>query len=1280
MSRRALALFVLLLLSVLSVPALAQTVSFRDERGAAATDFVVGELLRVRVVDPQRNVDPGGREYLAVNFVNTSSGYAEGTLLIETSYDTGVFEGFVASGALGVLPEDVVTATYEDLGQTSSTIQATMTASRTELVDSAGEPAAFYLESSRVHVRVFSPLVNNPQTVDTVAVTLTADLSGDEEPLLLNETGPDTGVFTGSFQLRLGPGLPASGALETTEDAGPPHRFDTVRAAHADGYAGSADAVETIGSLTRFVDAAGREVASYPMGSIAVVEVEDHNYNDPGQLDTVSVNLQSVSTGDQEPLPLRETGRDTGLYRSSILLDGDFPAIPADGQLRVQVGGDIDAMHFDFLGIVASGTRAAIDFLGIQFVDEAGFPTSEVLENGTARVRVFSAGDNVDPSIAETLSVEVTSLYAGDRDFVQLTETGLDTSVFEGTIELSFASGTQGNGILETLNSGPPEFRPEELTARLGPYTGTAHTIAARLAFLDELGRETATVPLGLPVRVRLTDHSRNDPGVLQTFQIDVQVANPNASGDGELVTLRETGFDTGVFEGQIASQAGSPQSNGRLDGALGFMIEANIFHLNDPGVIQARAVFTGSAVSFIDAEGQPTSVFLESSRAYVRVFDSFANGNPFGADTTVVEIAAELSGDRETVTLTETGANTGLFEGSIRLRFGAGQPFDGWLETSQEPGPPPITFDTLRAIYTTPGGTSTATATTLSSRTLFTDAFGKVVSSYARGATVYLRVEDANVNQHSGSFDLAEVTLRSESGDVELVQLVETGRNTSLFEGSIRLSDTGSSGDGELQAAVGSEIEAEHLNPHLGSSKAYAVIDSVGIEFIDEAGRPTSEVLENGTARLRVTSADANSDPGTADTLDVDVRSRFAGDREFAQLTETGADTGLFEGTIDLNFAPASQANGILETLSSGPPEFLPEELTARIGPYTATAHTVSARLVFIDEFGRETVTVPLGSAVRVRLADQTQNEPQQRQSVQMSIQVVIENGGGSTSFDNETITLRETGFDTGVFEGLIDSRAGSPQGNGVLNGATGSTIEVQVFHLNNPESTLARATFTGNAVLFIDEAGQPASVYLESSRVYVRLLDSFGNGNPSSADSTVVQITSEISGDQEPLSLIETGANTGVFEGSIKMRTGGGRQFSGFLETSQESGPPHQYDTLRATYNEPSGTSTATARTTGSLTWFVDAFGTVVDSYAKDSTAYVRVEDHNFNTDPGRFDTASVRLTSQSPGDEELLLLQETGKDTGTFEGSIRLASSGSGSDGRLQASLGSQIDVEH
>ena len=885
----------------------------------------------------------------------------------------------------------------------------------------------------------------------------------------------------------------------------------------------------------------------------------------------------------------------------------------------------------------------------LEFIDEDGQPTSTLLKRGVARLRVFSVYHNTSPTYADFVAVHLQTRNAFDNETLYLNETGPNTSVFEGSIPMAVGSGYAGNGTLDTMIGGYPIYTQDVVTAQFQAQTATAQVVGALVSYLDAAGRVTTSYVVGETVRVQVTDHDRNDSSAYrETFSITITSRD---AGDSEPVAMEETGPDTSVFAGSIPSVLGGGAStnNGQLSALPDDQIEVRYQPNYEPDEVVATAAMKGNGVLFVDAAGQPATVYLESSRAYVRVVSASGNTNPSSADTVPVQLLAELSQDTETLTLTETGPSTSVFEGSIALRLVPGTWIagNGILETIEDGHPqfdPPHKVDTLRATYSDPGGTSVAQVGLTGSRTWFADAAGTEILSYPVGGTAWVRVEDQNRNQ-PGAWDTVYVELRAPgNGDQEWLQLRETTRDSGIFAASLELAAGASqSGDGKLQVAPGSQIEASHMDSWgATASSAVADITALSITFIDESGEPTAELLERGDARVRMFYLDGNSSPYTAESYYVTLRALRSNDMESVALTETGPDTGVFEGSLPMEMGGGYSGNGVLGTVTGNAPEYLPEEVTASYLDQQATALVRGARVTFVDAYGREATSYVAGQAVRVRVVDYTNNTPDTRNNV--SITIVSRDGS-----DTENLTLQETGFNTAVFEGALPTTLGGAgsASDGNLRVYPGDEVEARYVPAYSP--IVARVAIAGNAVLFIDTAGQPADTYLESSRAYVRVVSSLANLNPSSADTLPVQLLSELSQDNEILTLTETGPGTSVFEGSIALRLVPGTWIAGngILESVEDghpvNDPPHEFDTLRATYSDAAGTSVARAGLTGSRTWFADAAGQEVLSYALGETAYVRVEDQNRNQ-PGVWDTVSVggcRMEQPDAGTRQVELI---------------------------------------
>jgi hypothetical protein len=1247
-------------------------VHFIDGFGRVAATFPVGGPVGVRVEDHNQD-DPTTKRTFQVQVREAGSGDADMVTLTETGFDTNVYEGSFntadapvtpGDGVLQIQPGRVIEAEHPNAHTPAFAVaQATMTGASVLFVDAAGQPAEVVFEATRAYVRV-----RDAYSV-SVTVQLESVLAGDNEYLTLTRVGTSS-VFEGSLPLRSSPAASSNGFLETLQDPGPPHEFDTLRVTHQTAWGPVTDTVGTTGSRTWFVDAWGNPTETYAAGSTAYIRVEDHNFDQPGIYNTVQVTVRSLMTADLELLTLQETGRDSGIFEAPLPLQVlDYPYTPTanDGRLQSRAGEEIEAVHNNVPGGTSSSDQARLLSSSAHFIDEAGVVTHEVLENGVARLRVESF--SLYGGSGSPITVTVRSRHANDQENVTLDETSYGSGIYEGTIQLSWVppgGGLSGNTLLETANSGMPAYLGDELTVSYQDGEGTAVTIPSRVQFIDGFGRVATTFPVGGPVGVRVEDHNQDDPLTKRTFLVQVREAG---SGDSDMLTLTETGFDTNVYEGSF-NTADAPVVFG--DGVLqiqpGRVIEAEHPNAHTPAFAVAQATMTGASVLFVDASGQPAEVVLEATRAYVRVRDAHAG-------SVTVTLQSVLGGDSESLPLTRVGTSP-VFEGSLPLRSSTPSSMNGYLETARDSGPP-YEFDTLRVTHQTAWGPVTDTVGTTGSRTWFIDAQGNPAETYAAGSTAWVRVEDHNFDQ-PGIYNTLQVTVRSlMTADLETLTLQETGRDSGIFEAPLPLQwvdypYTATANDGQLQSRAGEEIEAVHSDGFGGPSTSdRARLLSSAAWFVDEAGVPTGEVLENGVARLRVVSSSPYG--GSGSPITVTVRSRYANDQENVTLDETSYGSGIYEGTIQLSWVPLGgglSGNTLLETANSGMPAYLGDELTVSYQDGEGTAVTIPSRVQLIDGFGRVAATFPVGGPVGVRVEDHNQDDPMTKRTLQVQVR---EAGSG----DADMVTLTETGFDTNVYEGTFNT-ADAPAvfGDGILQVQPGRVIEAEHPNAHTPSFTVAQATMTGASVLFVDAAGQPAEVVLEATRAYVRVRDAY-------AGSVTVTLQSVLGGDSESLPLTRVGTSP-VFEGSLPLRSSTPSSMNGYLETARDSGPPYEFDTLRATCQSTQGPVTDTVGTTGSRTWFIDAQGNPTESYAAGSTAWVRVEDHNADQ-PGVYNTMPVTLRSLMSADLETLTLQETGRDSGIFEGALPLQVLDypyfpTPNDGRLQSRASEEIEVVH
>jgi len=96
----------------------------------------------------------------------------------------------------------------------------------------------------------------------------------------------------------------------------------------------------------------------------------------------------------------------------------------------------------------------------------------------------------------------------------------------------------------------------------------------------------------------------------------------------------------------------------------------------------------TQGVISFLqpDTAGvlQPASVYHVGNLIYVQVDDNDQNKNPLVAETVVAVLTDSITGDSETIVLTETGPNTGIFQGNVPSTAAPATANDGIYSAAQ--------------------------------------------------------------------------------------------------------------------------------------------------------------------------------------------------------------------------------------------------------------------------------------------------------------------------------------------------------------------------------------------------------------------------------------------------------------------------------------------------------------------------------------------------------------------------------------------------------------------
>ncbi len=122
-------------------------------------------------------------------------------------------------------------------------------------------------------------------------------------------------------------------------------------------------------------------------------------------------------------------------------------------------------------------------------------------------------------------------------------------------------------------------------------------------------------------------------------------------------------------------------------------------------------------------------------------------------------------------------------------------------------------------------------------------------------------------------------------------------------------------SADGAFAAFGGRACHAREEGA--GGYMAMARLPTSFLSILDRAGRETAEILVGLELGLLLEDRDANTDPGTAEIVQVQVVNTATADEETAVLLETAPDSGRFGGTLPTVFSPSNppvSGDGLLD------------------------------------------------------------------------------------------------------------------------------------------------------------------------------------------------------------------------------------------------------------------------------------------------------------------------------------------------------------------------------
>ncbi len=840
-----------------------------------ATEYYgISTTAAITVVDADLNSIPTLIDSVYVMVNSSSDIVGINVLLTETGVNTGIFVGTFKfnmtssndpTDSIFVQNGDIVAAIYNDTHTATGLPALPRDFAIWHALGTINLDADYYYGKSTIAViTVFDSDFNiNPLIKETVNVSVnsSSDIIGIN--VTLTETGVNTSIFQGYFAFN-------TSASNDTIDVIWVQDGDIIMAIHNT----SKDTAIWWNKTTTGTIELDAEVY-YGTGSVATITVMDSDLNKTAGVDTLNVNVNSSIDPIGIIVQLTEIGNTTGEFTGTFTFSNIASNDPSD-IIWVQDGTIVMVIYND--SQTASGDPAiAKDSAtwntttpnnGSIFLDDEYYSSGR-----TAIIRVNDPDLNTMPGAAESVKVNVTSSDDPIGINVTCTETGVNTSIFEGTFTFGGISDDDAD-IIEVTNgsvitvvyydeingSGMPTYVID--TALWTQYVSGTINLNATIYY------ETTTVAM-----ITVDDYDLNqNPIAFNVINISV---TSTFDPIGINVTCNETNVDSGIFMGTFTfSTVASNDLNDVILIQNGSIITVvyndtnNVHGLFDNIMDMAVWLHNISEANFLDAN----DYYGLGAVAIITVIDWTLNQNPFINETVNVTVNSSSDVIGINVTLTEIGWNSSIFRGNFTFSN-------------------IVSNDSLEIIKIEDGGTVMVTYNNSKDTAIWHSIVtGNLTLDaefyYGAGTIAAITIDNEDLNQNSTIIENLDVWVNSSSDLIGInVTLTENGVNSSIFMGTFTFNTTASNDaldfilvqDGDVIAAIYNQLKDSAIWYNTSSGPL------ITLDF------PQNNSVLQIPDFINLTITDANLDPSSVEWK--------------ANITETNWTNSWF-GTYDINLS----------------------------------------------------------------------------------------------------------------------------------------------------------------------------------------------------------------------------------------------------------------------------------------------------------------------------------------------------------------------------------------
>ncbi len=694
-----------------------------------------------------------------------------------------------------------------------------------------------------------------------------------------------------------------------------------------------------------------------------------------------------------------------------------------------------------------------------------------------------------------------------------------------------------------------------------------AATISVPTDFIIQQG-QTGAVP------VSVTDAGSGIVGVDVTLQFDSSVIEVFGSGSS---AIQQSGFATDgwIMEQNVVPISGTTKELRISAASLGSALPASGTSALFTITFQAASVSSPTSspllLSLADLNESAVSITSGSVKlagdtgvltlspdpvkpsrdVTVTLSDADLDTDAASAQSVSVTVRSKTSGgsvkESQSVTLTETGNNTGVFTATVTTIYGVSATAGGDFEV--EPG------DDIEGEYTddfdAAGGGG---ASVIEAIDVVAGVDGTASTSPAQvngGDPVTVTVVDPD-EAGAGTLDVEVIVRRiTPSGEVivetETITLTESPAGSGIFVANVPTSTgPGTQGDGTLNVQSGDQIIVSYddqISSTGGPKQNITSITPTTAQF--SLASTTIEVTD--PVEITITDLDVAAGTriiGAPFTINATITNTTTGETETVTLTEDPAGSGVFLGSMPTEFSSAAGANNS-GALGVKPGDQLVVSYSDPLD-VSGSSSTVTSGTITVDSGTSGTIaTAPAsiapGANVTVTVTDA---DLVNRSSVDAFVTVRRFAGTVLTNIDGETITLSASGG--GVFTATLGtSSSAGTSGDGTLNVQAGDQIYAlysdAIGSSDTPEGIWSLQST--NATFAV-----PTSITVgDSLSIAMSDVDKGAATRVNGSGTLDVLVRNRTSGELETVSLFESPANSGQFAGFLPTDFSGGTTTSG-------------------------------------------------------------------------------------------------------------------------------------